>query len=138
MNRVLLFITAACVSVLGSGNKTTYLDELNKGKELSINSYKVDRVRTQTPETSASESKEEGRSDFKIQLVASTSISSVHSAKKDAESKLSIPCFILSQSPYYKLAAGSFKTREKAEQKLEEIKGMGYPDAWIIKTSGKK
>ncbi len=138
MNRILLFITAAAASVLGSGNKTTYLDELNKGKELSINSYKVDRVRKQTPEVSASGDKGESRSGFKIQLVASTSISSVRSAKKDAESKLSIPCFILFQSPYYKLAAGSFKTREEAEQKLEEIQGMGYPDAWIIKTSGKK
>jgi hypothetical protein len=120
----------------------TYLDTLNRGRELSLaNDYselKSTAAQDEDEKTGASEKTElapDGSDGFRIQCMAGNDIEKVKAFKRQFESKLIYPAAIVFDDPYYKLQAGSFTTRNAAEAALREIKAAGYSEAWIVKVS---
>jgi hypothetical protein len=126
----------------------TFLDTLNKGKELSISEDFAPPsfpVMTKTPAASADTVAANAKtapkpeagvvvSRFRIQVLASTHEDQVKREKNTLTSKIDIPVTITFESPYYKLFAGEFTQRSEAENYLAQIKKLGYNDAWISRT----
>lgn len=131
----------------------TFLDTLNKGKEVSISAADF-APPPQSPSTKAAEpgadtaatepapqsKKEAGvvASRFRIQVLASTRQEQVAREKAVLASKLDIPVSIVFESPYYKLFAGDFAQRSEAENYLAQVKKSGYNDAWISRIASSK
>lgn len=128
----------------------TYLDTLNKGRELSISTAdfapppQSPAIKTgEAPaDTAAAEirpvlKKEAGVvvSRFRIQVLASTQQEQVKREKAVLASRIDIPVSISFESPYYKLFAGDFAQRSEAENYLAQVKKIGYNDAWISRTA---
>ncbi len=116
----------------------TYLDTLNQGQELSLTDKKMppsdvkeEKVKVEKSDVEEIKNKVDG---FRIQLMASTDIEKLR-AKKDAiESELNLKIYIEHDEPYYKVYAGDFTKRGKADKALVKVKESGYPDAWIVRT----
>ena len=111
----------------------TYLDTLNRGREVSLGEAgaPVPDTEEENAGTMGEQKKVDG---FRIQLIASTSLENLR-AKKDAiASKLNMKIYIEHDEPYYKIYAGDFTQRAQADKALVTVKESGYPDAWIVKT----
>ena len=139
--------------VIMAGNKKTtltFLDTINKGKELSISN--ADFIPPSAPaaakapdapaDSVAANAKtltnhEAGVvvSLFRIQVLASTHQDQVKREKVSLASKIDLPVSISFDSPYYKLFAGEFTQRSDAENFLAQVKKLGYNDAWISRTA---
>lgn len=118
-----------------SGKKNinmTFLDSLNRGKEVSVS--KVEQGEIEMTRTNASQQKENAQEIYRIQILASSQVDLVHSEKDKLGYSTSLPLVILYDNPFYKLFAGSFKTKSEAESRLPGIKELGYEDAWIVNT----
>jgi septal ring-binding cell division protein DamX len=74
-----------------------------------------------------------GRELYRIQCVAATQSSTLEAGRKSLETRVAYPARIIHVPPYYKLYVGEFTTRADAEKALFEVKGAGYPGAWIVK-----
>jgi hypothetical protein len=48
------------------------------------------------------------------------------------------PVYIEYIDPYYKVRMGDFSTQEAAQPALAEVRGLGYADAWAVRTTIKK
>jgi hypothetical protein len=139
----------------------TFIDTLNKGKELPVTNVapspmvqQVAPVVTPTPaptpaktpaETTAVAIKTEPKpeagvvpSRFKIQVLASSQQDQVKKEKALLSGKTSLPLVISFETPYYKLYAGDFSQRSEADNSLAQIKSFGYKDAWIVRTAAQK
>lgn len=123
----------------------TFLDTLNKGKELSISDadYAPQTTAAAKPpvapaDTVTTTAKPAPKTEagvvvsyFRIQVLASTHQEQVKREKNTLTSKIDIPVSITFETPYYKLFAGEFTQRSEAENYLAQVKKLGYNDAWI-------
>ncbi len=74
---------------------------------------------------------------FRIQLLSTKDLENATRSKAMAQERLSnlpLKFYLEFDSPYYKVRAGDFKTREEAESMRGIIRSRGYPQAWIVKT----
>lgn len=74
---------------------------------------------------------------FRIQLLSTKDLESANRSKAMAQERFShlpLKFYLEFDSPYYKVRAGDFKTREEAESMRGIIRSRGYPQAWIVKT----
>lgn len=74
---------------------------------------------------------------FRIQLLSTKDLESATRSKAMVQERLSnlpLKFYLEFDSPYYKVRAGDFKTREEAESMRGIIRSRGYPQAWIVKT----
>lgn len=115
----------------------TYLDSLNLGKELTISiekniPVKQDKKVEQEVKSVNTVKRSVVPNGFRIQILASTQVDAVREKKEELEEQILLPLYISFNSPYYKLLAGNFTSRDKAEKALVSIKESGIPDAWII------
>ncbi len=110
----------------------TYLDTLNRGREVSLVPDSSATLLPAKKDTIPSGKKvfPEG---FRIQLLASSSIEAVRAKKRTIEEELALTVYVDFDAPYYKVYVGDYKTRKEAEAALLKIKQAGYPDAWIVK-----
>jgi len=122
----------------------TYIDTLNRGRELCLakgdfnaiappaqGEPQDDGTKPSPQQASPVQGTAEG---FRIQCVASSSIETVRAYKKEIESKLKYPAYIVFAEPYYKLHIGDFASRQAAESALVRVKEGGYREAWIVRS----
>jgi hypothetical protein len=127
----------------------TFLDTLNKGKEVSLSDTDFSQQVTQpaapqtaVPDTAHPTGTAVSRQDagvvpsrFKIQILAGTQEQQVKKEKITLAVKVKIPLSISFETPYYKLFAGDFAQHSEAEAWCSQLKDMGYKDAWIVRTA---
>lgn len=116
-----------------SVSTTTFLDTLNRGKELHLRKNDIVSV-AQPGQDVIPGGKKMVPNGYRIQLMASSSEETVTAQKKRIEQSLGVAVYITYDQPYYKVYAGDYTTRRDAEKALEKIKQSGYPDAWIVKS----
>jgi cell division septation protein DedD len=123
----------------------TFLDTLNRGKELALAENDVPKLEVvptiefaaaPQPHITSSHATPPPQTDqrFRIQILASSQIDMVRKEKLNAESVTGLPVFMASEQSLYKLYVGDFKTKAEAEAALPGIKNQGYKDAWIVST----
>lgn len=116
-----------------SAGKLTFLDTLNKGKELNLAGEDV--VPISAKKENASQKAQRVKSNgYRIQLMASSSEETVRAKKKSVERELKLNVYIDFDEPYYKVYVGDYTSRRSANKALSQIKQSGYPDAWIVKS----
>ena len=111
----------------------TYLDTLNRGKEMSLISDSISTGLSRK-EDSAPSGKKIAPKGYRIQLMALSSMEAVREKKRIIEEDLQLKVYIDYDKPYYKVYVGDYIKRKHAEKALNEIKQSGYPDAWIVKS----
>jgi hypothetical protein len=144
--------------VLYAGEKETrslptFLDTLNKGREVSLADADFSQpvipaaaslaVITDTvPAVASTAPKQEAGvvpSRFKIQILAGTQEQQVRNEKSVLAAKVGdLPLTVSFESPYYKLFAGDFAQHSEAETWCAQLKDMGYKDAWIVRIASQK
>ena len=133
-----------CVSALTITSKpfaqSTFIDTLNRGNEVTIgdaqsrNSARVVANEKQTTpkfDTEISDTKRPMIDGFRVQCMATSQKEKAQKEQKLLTEKLKLPVYIMFVAPYYKVYAGDFTQRAKAEDIQEHLKKNGYPDAWI-------
>ena len=111
----------------------TYLDTLNRGKEMSLISDSISTGLSRK-EDSAPSGKKIAPKGYRIQLMALSSMEAVREKKSIIEEDLQLKVYVDYDKPYYKVYVGDYIKRKHAEKALNEIKQSGYPDAWIVKS----
>jgi hypothetical protein len=48
------------------------------------------------------------------------------------------PVYVEFIDPYYKVRVGDFAGQEAAQPALAEVRGLGYADAWAVRTTIKQ
>jgi hypothetical protein len=124
--------------VLAFNEKTageTYLDTLNRGRELSLSDKDFISI---VPETTTVTGAKSGRAEipngFRVQCFASSQIERVRAEQKVIETKVKFPVYIVYAAPYYKLLIGDFVARQEADAAATRLKELGYADAWVMRT----
>lgn len=116
----------------------TFLDTLNKGKELTLGKQGPVKQNTDSvvrlPEVVKTAEKKETSEGFRIQIIASSSETLIREKKQTVEKKLRTEANIEFDNPYYKLYVGKYSDRSSAEKALVTIRQSGYTDAWIVKS----
>ncbi len=129
----------------------TYLDSLNSGKELHLTNKDFSSSVSGTASRSASgdmhptdgsdaasERTNERESvtgqTYGIQVFASAQIAHARRKKQQIAQELDRPVYVVFKKPYYKVFVGHFSSREDAASALQQLKDMGYKDAWVTDT----
>jgi hypothetical protein len=143
------------IFMVEGGNYTTpaitFLDTLNRGKELRFSAAdSVSQSIETPPPVSISENDDNGATEvnsevqreagivpsrFMVQVLAATSQQQVKVEKRNIAAKVKLPVSISYDVPYYKLYVGDFAVRADAENVLAQVKKLGYNDAWIVRVS---
>ncbi len=124
-----------------SGVVATFLDTLNRGRETRLAEADLQPPAAAATEPSATPAPagrpasraSAGAPPMRIQCMASTQADAAQEARAVLAAKVSYPVIVLFNPPYYKLLVGEFSDRTEAERALYDVKGLGYPDAWIVK-----
>ncbi len=70
---------------------------------------------------------------YRIQVLATSNKKQVEKLKEEILQKgISYPIYIKYVPPMYRLRIGDFKNQDEAQKALNQIKGLGYKDAFII------
>jgi hypothetical protein len=72
---------------------------------------------------------------FRVQLYSTTDYYEAMAVRDEAGTKLGDDIYVDYEQPYYKVRAGNFTDRQKAEEARGLAKSFGYADAWIIQTN---
>lgn len=72
---------------------------------------------------------------FRVQLYSTTDYYMALGVRDEASAKLNEDIYVDYEQPYYKVRAGNFTDREKAEEIKNLAKTLGYADAWVIQTN---
>jgi len=136
-----LFASYSLLALEASGDRDkskkqvveTYLDTLNRGREISLISDTISTGLSEKMDTAPAGKKmvPEG---YRIQVLALTSMEAARAKKSAIESELQVEVYIDFDKPYYKMYVGNYTNRKDAEKALVMIKESGYPDAWIVKS----
>ncbi|MGA2507400.1 MAG: SPOR domain-containing protein [Chitinispirillaceae bacterium] len=159
-----LMAAAALLTVSTRGSRAaTFLDTLNKGREVSITAADIGAQSAPVPAPApaivpvpapaaapdtfagrpSGEPKREAGvvpSRFRVQILASTQEQQVREEKNNVAAKIKLadidlPVTVVFEAPYYKLLAGDFAQRSEAENCCAQLKKIGYNDAWIVRTA---
>jgi cell division septation protein DedD len=120
----------------------TFLDSLNRGREISPTDKDFSPIIVESTATPASASAvpqaapgaTEVPNGFRVQVIASSQIEKVRAEQKSLESRVSFPLYIIVTPPYYKLLAGDFVKRNEADAAAAKLKDLGYADAWVVRS----
>jgi hypothetical protein len=112
----------------------TFLDTLNRGREISIADKDLSQVIPESTDASTQTANDAGIDGFRIQCLASSQIEKIRSEQKLLEGKIKYSVYIIFNAPYYKLLIGDFVKRGDADIVTAKLKEMGYSDAWVIRS----
>jgi hypothetical protein len=137
---MLPLLLAWSASSAGKKSQLTFLDTLNKGREVSIGAadFAPPAPAVQTAAQAAPGADTVRKADatpvgIRVQVIASRQEAQVNKEKAMLAAKLDQPLSVVFESPYYKLFAGNFADRAEAEKCLAKVKKLGYNDAWIVR-----
>jgi hypothetical protein len=121
-----------------AGSGQTFLDTLNRGKEIALAADDLPAIEMTPAATDAQPAQQHnantgGETRFRIQILASSQVDMVRKEKINAENAVDQPVFMASEQSLFKLYVGEFKTKAEAEAELPKIRKK-YPDAWIVNT----
>jgi len=129
----------------------TFLDTVNRGREarLTENDFALPQqagpaaprerktadsaANMPAPAAHPSRQPPPSRDVFRIQCMAATQSDGLDAARNALRTKVPYPVLVMHSPPYYKLLVGEFATRAEAERALFDVRGCGYPDAWIVR-----
>jgi hypothetical protein len=80
------------------------------------------------------ETKEYSVMGYRVQLFVSTNYYEALAARDSAATKLSEDIYFDYEQPYYKIRAGNFTERQRADDVRDRAKTLGYSDAWVVQT----
>jgi hypothetical protein len=131
-------LCAMLVSGTEGATHLTFLDTLNRGKEVCITDADLSVLRPVSLMEAASGSERQREygvvpSRFKIQLFAAQTEDEVQIVKKELEGKIDLPVTIVFETPLFKLFAGDFSSKDTAEKYVAKLREMGYGDAWVVR-----
>jgi hypothetical protein len=113
----------------------TFLDTLNKGKEISLTDKDLNPIMPESSDATAAKEPNDADIDgFRIQCLASSQIERIRSEQKLLEPRVKYPIYLVFNAPYYKLMIGDFIKRADADIILTRLKEMGYNDAWVVRS----
>jgi hypothetical protein len=149
---VFLAVVSAYAGGEGSTVVATFLDTLNKGREVSLTDADFFPHVPQTaapaavlPDTVPAAVAEVPRpeagvvpSRFSIQVLAGPNEQQIKKEKSTLAVKLSLPVSVVFEPPYYKLFVGEFSQHSEAENWCARLKDMGYTDAWIVRAAASR
>ncbi|MBI3873027.1 MAG: SPOR domain-containing protein [candidate division Zixibacteria bacterium] len=69
---------------------------------------------------------------FQVQFFATTDLAEAQHVQRRAQKELADSIRMEFETPYYKVRAGRFATRDKAETLLVRLRAMGYESAWVL------
>lgn len=70
---------------------------------------------------------------FRIQIASSASIDDAGAVKMAAQGQfVADTVYVVYDPPVYKVRVGDFTTRLEANQRLQQVQEIGYPDAWVV------
>jgi hypothetical protein len=113
-----------------SGSNATFLDTLNRGKEVALTDDDLPTLEV-TAVAAVPVASPRGETRFRIQILASSQVDMVRQEKLNAEAATGLPVFMSSEQSLYKLYVGDFKTKAAADAALPSVKSK-YSDAWIV------
>jgi len=70
---------------------------------------------------------------FSVHLFASKSSEEAEQFQQDVESLFDEIVVTDYRAPYYKVRVGEIPTLEEGEALLDKVKGMGFPNAWLVR-----
>ena len=70
-------------------------------------------------------------SHYTVQISAATTEDTADRLADIVSRGTAMPVFIDQLDGYWKVRVGAFPTRGEAESRLEDIRSLGYPDAWV-------
>lgn len=70
---------------------------------------------------------------FSVQLFASKSSSEAEQFKNRVQPLFNQPVVIDYKAPYYKVRVGEMATLEEGEKLLDDVRGLGFPKAWLVR-----
>lgn len=73
-------------------------------------------------------------SGYRVQLFSTTDYYAAVRTRNDAASRFTEEIIMDFEPPYYKIRAGNFTDRQKAEELRSFARTAGYPEAWVIQT----
>jgi hypothetical protein len=116
----------------GKKYQPTFLDTLNKGKELVLTPEDFNRP-AKTVTARADTFVKTTNSIYQVQFFTTTKLKKAEKEKKDIEETLQVQVSIIEESSdNFKLRAGKFTKKEDAEKLKKQIKEIGHKDAWIV------
>jgi len=118
----------------------TFLDTLNKGREVCLTDADLSALGAHSSaerSAVAGHPQESGvvPSRFKIQVLSTETEDEAVTGKKNLEGKTDLPLSITFETPFFKLFAGDFGSRDSAEKYLVKLRALGYGDAWVARKS---
>lgn len=74
---------------------------------------------------------------YRLQVVASPDFGTAGREAARVKGLLEgrLPVYLEFVDPYYKVRVGDFATQEAAQPALGELRALGYPDAWAVRTT---
>ncbi len=154
----IILISALCLScgTAGIGNKAArdnrllaerWFDPLNgpadtmtiagrypgRGMELEVLDQPVDRP--DSGSAAAIEPAGDPTVIFRVQIYASKSLDDAKGYVSVVENLFPEGIFIEYQAPYYKVRLGEFHDPKLGQAFLEKVKGMGFENAWLVRTT---
>ena len=119
-----------------SDYKPTFLDTLNKGNEISLRKedFGIENISKSVSLKPLDTSNATFTFVYQVQFFTTTKLEDAEKEKKRIEETMSIPVFLISEPPYYKLRAGKFSARVQAEDCKTKMIDIGHSQAWIVQT----
>jgi hypothetical protein len=77
---------------------------------------------------------------FRVQVMATPDFTTAGAEASHLKQRLgpSSAVYVEYIDPYYKVRVGDFATQEAAQATLDAVRGLGYRDAWAVRTTIKK
>jgi hypothetical protein len=117
-----------------SASTPTFLDTLNKGREVSLSDKDFSPVLPESSNVSGQYTTGTVTDGYRVQCMATSQIDKIRSEQKILEDKIKYHIYVIFNSPYYKLLIGDFVRKNEAETVAARLKEMGYADAWVTRS----
>lgn len=115
----------------------TFLDTLNKGREVCITAADV-AVPAAPAAVAPPPSPAASAPHFAIQVAAVKGRTEAMNRKAALEPQIDSSVTVIYEAHWYKLLVGDFPDRDSAKRYLVTLKDRGYNDAWVVPFSGSR
>ena len=106
-----------------------------KEPKLEFEEYVPIVEETETPDSTEAENLETRIvAGYRIQIFAGRVQKMALAIKRDIESQVSVPVYLIYEAPQYKVRAGNFPERDEAMALCRQLRLKGFPGAWVVRS----